>query len=171
MQGHCFGSFAPSGARSTGLGKRGKPVKEGSHRMNIWIVCPNLWGARIFVSDNPDENPRFLREFHPQEQLRHEDFDGDDELSELNLDPERDDEERVASAFSRQLARWLELHAARGNFTSLVICAEAHFLDILESRLGQKAKDLLLGTVREDLYEVNETDLTGYVKDLTRGAA
>lgn len=139
--------------------------------MNIWIVCPNLWGARIFVSDNPDESPRFLREFHPKEQLRHEDFDGDDELSELNLDPERDDEERVASGFSAQLAQWLELHAAQNTFTALVICAETHFLDILRSRLSPRTKNLLLGTVREDLYEVNESDLTGYVQDITRGAA
>ncbi len=140
--------------------------------MNIWIVCPNLWGARIFAADNPDDSPRFLREFHPKGvQLRHEDFDGDGDLEELNLDPERPDEERVANAFSDQLSHWLELNADLRTYTSLILCAEKHFLDILQSKLGAKSKGLVIATVQEDLYEVNESDLTGYVQDATHGAA
>jgi protein required for attachment to host cells len=140
--------------------------------MNIWIVCPNLWGARIFVADNPDDSPRFMREFHPKGlQLRHEDFDGDGDMSELNLDPEREDEERVASTFSDQLGHWLETGAEHKAFTSLILCAEEHFLAILQSKLGPRTQKLLTGVVKEDLYEVNESDLTGYVQDFTRGAA
>src|SRR5581483_4427063 len=103
---------------------------------------------RIFVSDNKNENPRFLREFRPKTQIRHEDFDGDEDLPELDLDPKsREEEERVARSFSHELGHWLEEQARHKAFNSLILCAEEHFLKILENQLGGHCRKALIGKV------------------------
>ena len=141
--------------------------------MNTWILCPNLWGARLFSTDNFNETPRFLRELpRPKVQLRHEDFDTDEDIPELTEDPrDHEAEVKVAEQYSTQLRDFLEKANSQNSFDRLIICAEKQFLSILVEKLRDGAKAKLIGTVEEDLYEVNETDLFGYVKDFKNKAA
>ncbi len=141
--------------------------------MNTWILCPNLWGARLFVTDNFDEVPRFLRELpRPKVQLRHEDFDRDEDVPELTEDPkDRDAEIKVAEQFSEELSKFLEHASRQHQFDRLVLCAEKQLLGILKSKLGNSTRGKMLGTIEEDLYEVNETDLADYVKSFKKKAA
>lgn len=142
-------------------------------RVNTWILCPNLWGARLFVTDNFDEIPRFLRELpRPKVRLRHEDFDTDEDVPELTEDPkDHDAEVKVAEQFSEELRQFLE-HAYRQNqFDRLIICSEKQLLAILKNKLGTALRGKLIGTIEEDLYEVNETDLAGYIKSFKAKAA
>ncbi|MFL5815395.1 MAG: host attachment protein [Bdellovibrionia bacterium] len=141
--------------------------------MNTWILCPNLWGARLFVTDNFDEVPRFLRELpRPKVRLRHEDFDTDDDIPELTVDPkDHDAEVKVAEQYSEQLSHFLEHACEQNQFDRLVLCAEAQLLGILKNKLGSKCRARVIGTIQEDLYEVNETDLADYVKGFKNKAA
>ena len=138
--------------------------------MMTWILCPNLWGARLFVSDNPDENPRFLREYpRPQTHLRKEDFDEDEDIPELTETPEDHQSlEKVARTYCEQLSHALEHAADHHSYDSLILCAEKHFLEILKKKLGPHTRSRLVGTIEEDLYEVNETDLANYIQDFRR---
>jgi protein required for attachment to host cells len=141
--------------------------------VNTWILCPNLWGARLFSTDNFDEVPRFLRELpRPKTQLRHEDFDTDADIPELTEDPkDHDAEVKVAEQFGTELSRFLENACAQNHFDKLIICAEGQLLTILKAKLGGSTQKRVIGTIEEDLYEVNETDLAGYIKDFKTKAA
>lgn len=134
--------------------------------VNTWILCPNLWGARLFVTDNFDEPPRFLRELpRPKVQLRHEDFDTDVDIPELTAD-RRDHaaEVKVAQEFAKDLSKFLESACQQNSFDGLILCAESQLMTILKHKLGTGANSRIIGAVEEDLYEVNESDLAGYIK-------
>lgn len=141
--------------------------------MNTWILCPNLWGARLFVTDNFDEVPRFLRELpRPKIQLRHEDFDTDEDVPELTEDPkDHDAEVKLAEQYSEQLCQFLEHAYQQHQFDKLILCAEKQLMAILKGKLGSSIRSKVLGTVEEDLYEVNETDLLDYIKSFKAKAA
>jgi protein required for attachment to host cells len=127
----------------------------------------------LFVTDNFNEVPRFLRELpRPKIRLRHEDFDQDEDIPELTEDPKAHDAEvKVAEQFSEQLCQFLEHSLEQHQFDQLVICAEKQLLGILKSKLGPSTKARLIGVVQEDLYEVNETDLATYIRSLKPKAA
>ncbi len=142
-----------------------------------WIVCPNLWGARLFEYDtrNPEaeimsgihSGIKLIREFpRPSIRTRLEDFHDDDEveeIAELIEDPAL--ERKVANEVAAMVSVELERGAGAGEFSGVILCAEPHFLKILSDRLGEKARARVLATVPYDLYEVNETDLINYVID------
>lgn len=140
--------------------------------MNVWIICPNLWGARLFVADDFNDLPRFLRELpRPRVQLRNEDFETDDDIPELTVSAESLAEEtRVARQFMGELSLFLEGQCRRSSFDSIVVCAEKQLLGILLGELGSCTRAKVIGTVEEDLYEVNETDLAGYLRSFGRAA-
>lgn len=141
--------------------------------MNTWILCPNLWGARLFVTDNFDEVPRFLRELpRPKIQLRHEDFDRDEDVPELTEDPkDHDAEVKVAEQYSEQLCQYLEHAYQLHQFDKFILCAEKQLLAILKGKLGAAVRGKMIGAIEEDLYEVNETDLADYIKSFKSKAA
>ena len=143
-----------------------------------WILCPNLWGARLFEYDPMSlesevmgavkDGIKFLREFpRPRIRTRLEDFHDDDDADEISQPVEDPELERhVAEGFMSFLSEELEKAAELGEFNSLIVCAEIHLLTILQRKLGDRVRSLLTGTVALDLYEVNETDLISYVKDI-----
>lgn len=110
----------------------------------------------------------FVRELRrPDIQLRYEDFDTDEDVPELTEDPiERDREGRVAAAFMSYLSREMEHHCRRDDFEALIVCAESQLLGMFIERLGPGCRRHLVGTVNLDLYNVNETDLISYVRDV-----
>lgn len=134
--------------------------------MNTWILCANLWGARLFSTDHPDEAPRFVREFpRPKTFLRHEDFDTDEDIPELMENPDdRVAEERVAHRFMGDLACFIEGQCERNSFDQIVLCAEGQLLSILDQKLGPCTLPKVTRRIEEDLYEVNETDLVNYIR-------
>jgi len=127
----------------------------------------------LFVTDNFGEVPRFLRELpRPKIRLRHEDFDTDEDIPELTEDPkDHDAEVKVAEQFSTELSHFLEQACQHNQFDKLILCAEKQLLEILKGKLGDRARARLIGTVAEDLYEVNETDLADYIKSFKTKAA
>ncbi|MCM2323913.1 MAG: host attachment protein [Oligoflexia bacterium] len=137
----------------------------------IWVLCPNLRGARLFELDASNDTVKFLRELRrPDVQLREAHFDNDEDLPEVLADSARDQlERRSAESYSAFLAR--ELDAARKDhqFDGLVICAEPRLLDILRKKLTPKVVARVVGTIEQDLYNVNESDLVAYLRDI--GAA
>lgn len=143
-----------------------------------WILCPNLWGARLFEFDSSSpetdnvggikDGIKFLREFpRPRIRTRLEDFHDDDEAEEISQ-PVEDPalERRVAEGFMGYLSEELEKAARKSEFEGLILCAEIHLLTIFQKKLGDQARSRLLGSVALDLYEVNETDLIAYVRDI-----
>ncbi|OFZ19396.1 MAG: hypothetical protein A2X94_13730 [Bdellovibrionales bacterium GWB1_55_8] len=140
-----------------------------------WIVCPNLWGARLFYYGGPDQTiedrdrVRFLKEFaRPKVKTKLEDFRDDDDAADIS-EPVEDPalELQVAQSFMKYLARELDEAKRTGRYDALILCAEKHLLQIFQEQLQQKAAGkAVIGTIPLDLYEVNETDLTPYVKDI-----
>ena len=132
----------------------------------IWMVCPNLWGARFFEYTGA-EAVRFVREFaRPTLQTKREDFQSNDEVDEI-LEPIEDPEfeRQVANTYLEQVSEELERSVDRYD-GGLVLCAEQHLLDIFLGKLGPAARQKLLGTVALDLYEANESDLLSYVGEV-----
>lgn len=140
--------------------------------MTTWILCSNLWGARLFrygmVETGPEEVLRFVKDLPPPpKRTKLENFHDDDETDEIETpieDPEL--EKRVAREYMSSVCSQLESAGTRGGYDSLVLCAEEHLLAIMRHCLGDFAKSHLIGTVPQDLYEVNESDLLPYVQDI-----
>jgi protein required for attachment to host cells len=146
---------------------------------STWILCPNLWGARLFRYSSSEgtgeenlpgthSDIAFMREFpRPKVQTRLEDFHDDDDADEISSpveDPEL--ERRVADDFMTYVARELEKSAREDLYSELILCAEIHLLKILQGKLGIETSRRVIGAVPQDLYEVNESDLIPYVRDL-----
>ena len=139
--------------------------------MTTWILCPNLWGARLFHYGSPEQAAdeiRFAREFpRPKIQTKLEDFPSDEEMAEIISPPEDPVVERlVANKYMKFLSRELEKACEKNLFESLILCAAPRPLSILVENLGTATKRRLRGTVDQDLYEANESDLMYYVTDI-----
>lgn len=122
----------------TFLTSHGGCILEGNgtgESMNTWIVCANEQGARIFETRNFSEGIRFLKE-------------------------SRGDETILGS-----VADELDLVRSRGNYRFLVLCAEEPLLSRLRGMFSEQVRDCVIGTVDQDLYQVNESDLVNYVRD------
>jgi hypothetical protein len=133
-----------------------------------WILCANLWGARVFRCGGLDQGPgeiEFLRELErPGIRTALEDFPepGDD----LAAVPEDLRAERLAAMrFMRYVSIELERECGATRFDHIIVCAEPELMRILREDLLPCTKAKLCGEVGLDLYEVNESDLMNYVKD------
>ena len=139
--------------------------------MTTWILCPNLWGARLFrygSANEPSDQLKFIREFpRPKTQTKLEDLPTEDEAPEITPPPESPAKElRVARTFMHLISNELEKACIQGRFDSLILCAESQLLEILNHQLGPQSRKRLIGSVDIDLYEANETDLVSYVRDI-----
>jgi len=138
--------------------------------MTTWIICPNLWGARLFYYGSPeqiDKKISFIHEFpRPKIQTKLEDFPSDEDMAEMTPPPEDPLLERlVAHKYMQYLAKELEQASTKNIFDSLIICAEPRLLSIFMEHLGPSARKRVSATIDQDLYEVNESDLAQYVED------
>lgn len=136
--------------------------------MKIWILCPNLRGARLFYADRLADGIRYVQELpRPTRLIRSSDFLGDEDVPEVTEEP-RDlaEKTQVAESYSQELSHFLTQALQRQNFEGLIVCAESHLLEILEKKLDSPVRSKLLGTVDLDLYNVNESDLINYVRDI-----
>jgi protein required for attachment to host cells len=141
--------------------------------MKIWILCPNLRGARLFSVSDSNHEVVFLRELtRPRRQLREEDFPSDEDVPEATRDPSLYRAEiEVAEEFTRHVSRFLDESLRDGQFERIILCAEPQLLGMLRRSLSIEVEERVLGTVGIDLYSVNETDLASYVKDFLRERA
>ena len=144
--------------------------------MATWILCANLWGARLFWYGSLQGEPervRFARELpRPATRTQFEDFRDEDDLADVDSPREWPEvETKAASEYVARLAGQLERDCENGTFSSLVICAEQHLLTIFQNHLGACARKCLTGTVPLDLYEANESDLLPYVREIVGRAA
>ncbi len=146
--------------------------------MPVWIICPNLWGARVLRYgrarlsrqgyDGGEVTLEFIRELlRPTVHTKLEDFPDEDQIERVYQpveDPEK--EEEVANDYMAFVSRELREAFERDEFESLVLCAEPHLLRILESKLDEELKHRVIGKVPFDHYETNESDLEPYIVDI-----
>ncbi|OFZ84291.1 MAG: hypothetical protein A3K03_02345 [Bdellovibrionales bacterium RIFOXYD1_FULL_44_7] len=89
------------------------------------------------------------------------------ELSEIPKPIESPQKEwQVANSFSKYVAGEMEKGCRNGSFDSVIFCAEPVLLDILFRSIGICTNSAIIGKVPLDLYEVNESDLVNYIKDI-----
>ncbi len=88
------------------------------------------------------------------------------------LDPPEDPriEFEVAEQYMRYISGHLEQHCERRDYDALILCAEGSLMKILDGCLEGCARKRVIGRVDLDLYEVNESDLISYVKDILERA-
>ena len=91
-----------------------------------------------------------------------EEFDADVDRKHTDIKLQ----EVIAKSFSKFLVREMTASLDRKEFDQFIVCAESHFLEIFLSYLGPHLKGRLLGSASLDLYNVNESDLMSYVRDI-----
>jgi hypothetical protein len=142
----------------------GSPSDPGPRQGRIWILCANEMGARLFeCASLADDGIRLARELPvPARSL----LPG---LAQAGEGP-RALRERVSEAFAAHLGRQLGAVLLPGSAARLILAADSPFLERLEAALPGAAKAALIGSVPQDLYLVNESDLVSYVRDFVSGA-
>ncbi|MCM2277669.1 MAG: host attachment protein [Oligoflexia bacterium] len=128
----------------------------------------------MFQFEDLKDGVSFVRELRrPSIQLRDADFAGDEDLPEVLTDSAQEKLEReIAESYSGQIAQELDEALARGEFEALILCAESRLLGILRDSLSPSVHGRVSGMIDQDLYNINESDLVNYLRDLeTRRSA
>lgn len=83
-------------------------------------------------------------------------------------EPRTDPHEEKAVEFAREVSRMLDAAAGRHEFDALILVAPAHFLGLLNARLGPVATKRLAMSQTKDLTHASLPDLERYVSELVR---
>lgn len=104
---------------------------------NTWILCMRPDGGRLFQTNDARDGVRFLWQIPC---------------------------EREENCLSTLASRMNEAYH-QDIFDYLILCGEEPYLSEIQDELEPEVCDRVIGTVEQDLYWVNESDLIEYVQD------
>lgn len=102
-----------------------------------WVLCANEAGGKLYQCRNLDDGLKFYRDLSPSE---------------------------ASKDFVRYLAEELEVACGSGTDSRLILCANDGFLDSIVRSLSPLAREAIIGLVHEDLYDLSDIEVYGYVR-------
>ncbi len=141
----------------------------------ICVINTNSNTCRIYHYQKHPAQLTLLKEIiHPESKLKKSDYLTSDKPGQYRTDvtsgggaySQRTDPKEVEiDAFSREIAKEIDLGRTKNTFEKLILIAPPHMTGCLFQHLNKHAKELIINNIQKDLQHLKDHELLNYLKE------